>query len=396
MARYLDLEGLQFFYTNLQRLFRTASQVDAQIDAKLGELKNGAYVVVESADWATATANPAAGTIYVKHTVVGTAPDTRDDYTAYAAVSSGNSVSLVPLTSEGQFAKLDAGGLIDPSVLPDLAITDVITKQNQTEFATFLTTSPDANKVGDVVVVTDGDGNGHPAYYMITGVGVADDQTTPTYTYTTITPASTSLSDLSDCAGYASGTDLSKTTTTTGKVVDPAGVKAIVDDYGYDTLIGNLQAVVNVDPDDGTVTCDSAVTAGGTKAVSGDAVKTYVDNAIDQIQTITRMEVDSLFVGANEIWVAAPAGWEAMDVQVESTGSAIAMTEANIDGYYVYDATTVANGADQLVFSNTDGTATLALEDIDTKAKIEALKGHILVVTASSDEFTAVPELPQA
>ena len=386
-AKYLDLEGLQFFYTNLKNVFRTASQVDAQIDAKLNALKSGEYVLVESADWATTTASPAAGTIYVKHTVVGTAPDTRDDYEAFAAVTSGNSVSLVPLTSADQFAKLDADGLINPNVLPNLAITDVVTVADQTAFATFLTNSPDEDSKGDVVVVTDGDGNGHPAYYMITGVDSTTDPSTPTYTYTTITPASTSLSDLSDCAGYASGADLSKTTTTTGKVVDPAGVKAIVDDYGYDTLIGNLQAVVNVDPDDGTVTCADTVTVGETKAVSGDAVASYVNTAVGNIQSISNPEIDAMFMGADEIWVKVPSGWTACDVTVVNGGTATVLT-ANGQGYYVYDASDVSSSADQLVFSDTDTNATLSIAN--DKAGIEAYKGKIIEVATGSATATVL------
>ena len=46
------------------------------------------------------------------------------------------------------------------------------------------------------------------------------------------------------------------------------------------TRVGNIEDVFTVDPSTGAVTCDASVIEGSTKAVSGGAVKTYVDTAI--------------------------------------------------------------------------------------------------------------------
>lgn len=473
-SKYLDLEGLQFFYENLKKVFRTASQVDGQIDAKIATWAGNSIQIVQPS--AVGGANVGAnGIIYIADTVTGEAPDEVHSYESYVyedgkwiklagdlgaqitalatrvghienlfniddqtgaiscdatvtenstkAVSGGavktyvdtTVADYVPLTQKGAnngVATLGADGKIPNGQLPDLAITNVITKANLTEYNTFLTTSPTEDKVGDVVVVTDYDGSGHPKTFIITEVVeavaevVADPTANPPVEGSPAVPAhynvveisaagyvtsvasktgdvTLELADLTDCGGYASGsTELSSTTTTTGKVVDPAGVKAIVDDYGYGTLISNLQAVVNVDSNTGAVTCDSTVTEGSTKAVSGDAVYNYIDTAIGNIQSISNPEIDALFMGEDEVWIAVPSGWgNTLTVTVKNGGTATTLTKAPVGDYFVFDVSNIANDADQLVFS--DGTNS-TLSVANDKAGIEDLSGSIIELTANS------------
>ena len=473
-AKYLDLEGLQFFYDNLKRVFRTASQVDGQIDAKIATWAGNAIQIVQPS--AVGGANVGAnGIIYIADTVTGDAPNEVHSYESYvyeggewiklagdlgdqitalatrvghienlfnindqtgaitcdATVTDGSTKAVsggavktyvdtaiadyVPLSQKGAnngVATLGADGKIPNGQLPDLAITNVITKANLSEYNTFLTTSPTEDKVGDVVVVTDYDGSGHPKTFIITEVVdavaevVADPTANPPVEGSPAVPAhynvveisaagyvtsvagktgdvSLALADLTDCDGYASGsTELSSTTTTTGKVVDPAGVKAIVDDYGYGTLISNLQSVVNVDNSTGAVTCDSSIDADSPNAVNSTAVIDYVGTVVGNIQSIENPEIDALFMGEDEVWVKVPDAWgNTVTATVKNGGTATTLTKAPVGDYFVFDVSNIANDADQLVFS--DGTNS-TLSVANDKAGIDALSGSIIEVTANS------------
>lgn len=115
------------------------------------------------------------------------------------------------------------------------------------------------------------------------------------------------------------------------------------------------------------------------------------DNKADPLDNY---EVISSMVDENEIWIKAPTGWEAMTVQVESEGEPIALTAAIADpSYYIFNASSIANDADQFVVSDGDTNSTSALTGLSTKAAIEALKGKVIYnLAASAATFKVAPE----
>ena len=458
--RYIDQAGLKFFYTNLKKVFRTETQVAAQIDSVISEYRRDAVQIVASKESVT---SPAEGVLYIVDTVTGEAPDQVHSYKSWvyensawvecdssaalsnaldalttrvgniegvfnvdsgtgavtcdASVTEGstNAVSggavktyvdtaiadYVPLSQKGAangVATLGADGKIPNGQLPDLSITSVTTLDTKALYDAYLINSDNfalyednnvtkTSKEGDVLVVTDYDGNGHSKTFIITGYqpAVAEDlQAVPpvegvnatlitkeisTAGYVTsvagkfgdVTLAS---SDLTDLGGLAAPADLTTDSTVADKIVTPKDVNTMLAAHGFANDIANLQTVVNVDPSTGAVSLDTKV------------------NIAD---SITEAEVAALFVGENEIWVDSE--WAAMTV-LTKTGETAASLTKNEYGYYAIDTTEVPSDADTFVLSDgsTNTTGVLAA----TKAAIVAYKGKIISVANGSTDVTVV------
>lgn len=455
--RYIDQAGLKFFYTNLKKVFRTETQVAAQIANELSAYRADAVQIVASKE---SVASPAEGVLYIVDTVTGEAPDQVHSYKSWvyeggvwvecdtssalsnalnalttrvgniegvfnvdsgtgavtcdASVTEGSTKAVsggavktyvdtaiadyVPLSQKGAnngVATLGADGKIPNGQLPDLAITDVIVLATKAAYDTYLETSPTENKVGDAIVVTDYDGNGHSKTFIITGV---DTTGTATYTVQEITAAGyvTSVagksgdvtlasSDLTDVAGLAAAGDLTTSSTVADKIVTPKDVNTMLAAHGFANDIANLQSVVNVDPSTGAVSLDDALDGTSTKGVQNKVVKDALDTKVNIADSITEAEVDALFVGENEIWV--DSDWDAMTVLTKTGETATSLTK-NDYGYYAINTTEVPSDADTFVLSDgsTNTTGVLAA----TKAAIVAYKGKIISVANGSTDVTVV------
>lgn len=457
--RYIDQAGLKFFYTNLKRVFRTETQVAAQIANELSAYRADAVQIVASKESVT---SPAEGVLYIVDTVTGEAPDQVHSYKSWvyeggawvecdsssalanaldalttrvgniegvfnvdpstgavtcdATVTEGSTnavsggavktyvdtalASYIPSSEKGAnngVATLGADGKIPNEQLPDLAITDVIVLATKAAYDSYLVTSPTEDKVGDAIVVTDYDGNGHSKTFIITGV---DTTGTATYTVQEITAAGyvTSVagktgdvtlasSDLTDVAGLAAAADLTTDSTVADKIVTPKDVNTMLAAHGFANDIANLQTVVNVDPSTGAVSLDDALDATSEKGVQNKVIKAELDTKLNIADSITEAEVDALFVGENEIWV--DSDWAAMTVLTKTGETATSLTK-NEYGYYAIDTTEVPSDADTFVLSDgsTNTTGVLAA----TKAAIVAYKGKIISVANGSTDVTVVAE----
>ena len=456
--RYIDQAGLKFFYTNLKKVFRTETQVAAQINSAISDYRRDAVQIVASKD---SVSSPAEGVLYIVDTVTGEAPEQVHSYKSWvyeggvwvecdsssalanalnalttrvgniegvfnvdpstgavtcdASVTEGstNAVSggavktyvdtaiadYVPLSQKGAangVATLGADGKIPNGQLPDLAITDVIVKATKAEYDTYLETSPTENKVGDAIVVTDFDGNGHSKTFIITGVDTSANPAT--YTVQEITAAGyvTSVagktgdvnlasSDLTDLGGLAAPADLTTDSTVADKIVTPKDVNTMLAAHGFANDIANLQTVVNVDPSTGAVSLDDALDGTSTKGVQNKVVKEALDTKVNIADSITEAEVDALFVGENEIWV--DSAWVAMTV-LTKTGETAASLTKNEYGYYAINTTEVPSDADTFVLSDGSSNTTGVLAA--TKAAIVAYKGKIISVANGSTDVTVV------
>ena len=328
----------------------------------------------------------------------------------------------VPLSQKGAangVATLGADGKIPNGQLPDLSITSVTTLDTKALYDAYLINSDNfalyednnvtkTSKEGDVLVVTDYDGNGHSKTFIITGYqpAVAEDlQAVPpvegvnatlitkeisTAGYVTsvagkfgdVTLAS---SDLTDVAGLAAAADLTTDSTVADKIVTPKDVNTMLAAHGFANDIANLQTVVNVDPSTGAVSLDDALDGTSTKGVQNKVVKEALDTKVNIADSITEEEVDALFVGENEIWV--DSDWDAMTVLTKTGETATSLTK-NEYGYYAIDTTEVPSDADTFVLSDGSSNTTGVLAA--TKAAIVAYKGKIISVANGSTDVTVV------
>lgn len=458
--RYIDQAGLKFFYTNLKKVFRTEAQVTAQIDSALSAYRADAVQIVaskesvaspaagvlyivdtvtgeapdqvhsykswvyESGAWVECdTSSALSNALDALTTRVGNiegvfnVDSNTGAVTCDASVTEGstNAVSggavktyvdtaiadYIPLTQKGAVngvATLGADGKIPNGQLPDLAITDVIVLATKAAYDSYLVTTPTADKVGDAIVVTDYDGNGHSNTFIITGV---DTSASPaTYTVQELTAAGyvTSVagktgdvtlasSDLTDVAGLAAAADLTTSSTVDDKIVTPKDVNTMLAAHGFATDIANLQTVVTVDSSTGAVSLDAALDATSEKGVQNKVVKAGLDTKVNIADSITEAEVDALFVGEDEIWV--DSDWAAMTV-LTKTGETAASLTKNEYGYYAIDTTEVPSDADTFVLSDGSTNTTGALAA--TKAAIVAYKGKIISVENGSTDVTVVAE----
>ena len=464
--RYIDQAGLKFFYTNLKKVFRTETQVAAQINSAISDYRRDAVQIVASKE---SVDSPAEGVLYIVDTVTGEAPDQVHSYKSWvyensawvecdsssalanalnalttrvgniegvftvdpstgavtcdASVTEGSTKAVsggavktyvdtaiadyVPLSQKGAangVATLGADRKIPNEQLPDLAITDVIVLATKAEYDTYLETSPTENKVGDAIVVTDYDGNGHSKTFIITGVVAEDTTANPVvpahYSVQEISAAGyvTSVagkfgdvtlasSDLTDVAGLAAAADLTTSSTVDDKIVTPKDVNTMLAAHGFANDIANLQTVVNVDPSSGAVSLDDALSGTSTKGVQNKVVKEALDTKVNIADSITEAEVDALFVGENEIWV--DSAWASMTVLTKTGETATSLTKNEYD-YYAIDTTEVPADADTFVLSDgsTNTTGVLAA----TKAAIVAYKGKIISVANGSTDVTVVAE----
>lgn len=456
--RYIDQAGLKFFYTNLKKVFRTEAQVAAQINSAISEYRADAVQIVASKDsvsspaegvlyivdtvtgeapdevhsykswvyeggvWVECDSSAAlSNAIDALTTRVGNIegvfnvdPST-GAVTCDASVTEGstNAVSggavktyvdtaiadYVPLSQKGAangVATLGADGKIPNGQLPDLAITDVIVLATKAAYDSYLVTSPTEDKVGDAIVVTDFDGNGHSKTFIITGVDTSANPAT--YTVQEITAAGyvTSVagktgdvnlasSDLTDLGGLAAPADLTTDSTVADKIVTPKDVNTMLAAHGFANDIANLQTVVNVDPSTGAVSLDDALDATSEKGVQNKVVKEALDTKVNIADSITEAEVDALFVGENEIWV--DSAWAAMTVLTKTGETATSLTK-NEYGYYAIDTTEVPSDADTFVLSDGSSNTTGVLAA--TKAAIVAYKGKIISVANGSTDVTVV------
>ena len=455
--RYIDQAGLKFFYTNLKKVFRTEAQVAAQINSAISEYRADAVQIVASKDSVSSPAEGVLyivdtvtgeapeqvhsykswvyeGGVWVEcdsssalvdalnalttrvgniEGVFNVDPST-GAVTCDASVTEGstNAVSggavktyvdtaiadYVPLSQKGAangVATLGADGKIPNGQLPDLAITDVIVLATKAAYDSYLVTSPTEDKVGDAIVVTDFDGNGHSKTFIITGV---DTTGTATYTVQELTAAGyvTSVagksgdvtlasSDLTDVAGLAAPADLTTDSTVADKIVTPKDVNTMLAAHGFANDIANLQTVVNVDPSTGAVSLDDALDGTSTKGVQNKVVKEALDTKVNIADSITEAEVDALFVGEDEIWV--DSAWVAMTV-LTKTGETAASLTKNEYGYYAINTTEVPSDADTFVLSDGSSNTTGVLAA--TKAAIVAYKGKIISVANGSTDVTVV------
>lgn len=455
--RYIDQAGLKFFYTNLKKVFRTETQVTEQINSAISEYRADAVQIVASKEsvsspaegvlyivdtvtgeapdqvhsykswvyeggvWVECdTSSALSNALNALTTRVGNIEGVFNvdsgtgAVTCDASVTEGSTKAVsggavktyvdtaiadyVPLSQKGAnngVATLGADGKIPNGQLPDLAITDVIVLATKAAYDTYLETSPTENKVGDAIVVTDYDGNGHSKTFIITGV---DTTGTATYTVQEITAAGyvTSVagksgdvtlasSDLTDVAGLAAAGDLTTSSTVADKIVTPKDVNTMLAAHGFANDIANLQSVVNVDPSTGAVSLDDALDGTSTKGVQNKVVKDALDTKVNIADSITEAEVDALFVGENEIWV--DSDWDAMTVLTKTGETATSLTK-NDYGYYAINTTEVPSDADTFVLSDgsTNTTGVLAA----TKAAIVAYKGKIISVANGSTDVTVV------
>lgn len=260
--RYIDQAGLKFFYTNLKKVFRTETQVAAQINRVISDYRRDAVQIVASKE---SVESPAEGVLYIVDTVTGEAPDEVHSYKSWVyeggawvecdssaalsnaldalttrvgniedvftvdpstgavtcdAVTEGSTKAVsggavktyvdtaiadyVPLSQKGAangVATLNADGVIPNDQLPDLAITDVIVLQNKSAYDTYLETDPTTSKRGDAIVVTDYDGNGHSKTFIITGVVAAVEADSSANPPVEAVPAHYSVQEIS-AAGY--------------------------------------------------------------------------------------------------------------------------------------------------------------------------------------------------
>ena len=455
--RYIDQAGLKFFYTNLKKVFRTEAQVTEQIRSAISEYRADAVQIVASKESVASPAEGVLyivdtvtgeapdevhsykswvyeGGVWVEcdsssalvdalnalTTRVGNiegvfnVDSSTGAVTCDASVTEGstNAVSggavktyvdtaiadYVPLTQKGAangVATLGADGKIPNGQLPDLAITDVIVLATKAAYDSYLVTSPTEDKVGDAIVVTDYDGNGHSKTFIITGV---DTTGTATYTVQEITAAGyvTSVagkfgdvtlasSDLTDVAGLATAADLTTDSTVADKIVTPKDVNTMLAAHGFANDIANLQTVVNVDPSTGAVSLDDALDATSEKGVQNKVIKAELDTKLNIADSITEAEVDALFVGENEIWV--DSAWAAMTVLTKTGESAVSLTKNEYD-YYAINTTEVPSDADTFVLSDGSSNTTGVLAA--TKAAIVAYKGKIISVANGSTDVTVV------
>ena len=464
--RYIDQAGLKFFYTNLKKVFRTEAQVTAQINGVISEYRRDAVQIVASKESVTSPAegvlyivdtvtgeapdevhsykswvyensawvecdssSALANALNALTTRVGniegvfTVDSSTGAVTCDASVTEGSTKAVsggavktyvdtaiadyVPLSQKGAangVATLGADGKIPNGQLPDLAITDVIVKATKAEYDTYLVTSPTEDKLGDAIVVTDFDGNGHSKTFIITGVVAEDTTANPVvpahYSVQEISAAGyvTSVagkfgdvilasSDLDDVAGLATAADLTTDSTIADKIVTPKDVNTMLAAHGFANDIANLQTVVNVDPSTGAVSLDDALNDTSTKGVQNKVVKEALDTKVNIADSITEAEVDALFVGENEIWVDSE--WDAMTVLTKTGETATSLTK-NEYGYYAINTTEVPSDADTFVLSDgsTNTTGVLAA----TKAAIVAYKGKIISVANGSTDVTVVAE----
>lgn len=462
--RYIDQAGLKFFYTNLKKVFRTEAQVTAQINTALSTYRADAVQIIatkesvvspaegvlyivdtvtgeapdqvhsykswvyEGGAWVECdTSSALSDAIDALTTRVGNiegvfnVDSNTGAVTCDASVTEGSTnavsggavksyvdtalASYIPSSEKGAnngVATLNADGVIPNDQLPDLAITDVIVLATKAAYDTYLETSPTENKVGDAIVVTDYDGNGHSKTFIITGVVAADTTANPVvpahYSVQEITAAGyvTSVagksgdvtlasSDLTDVAGLAAAGDLTTSSTVADKIVTPKDVNTMLTAHGFANDIANLQTVVNVDPGTGAVSLDDALDGTSTKGVQNKVVKDALDTKVNIADSITEAEVDALFVGEDEIWV--DSDWAAMTV-LTKTGETAASLTKNEYGYYAIDTTEVPSDADTFVLSDgsTNTTGVLAA----TKAAIVAYKGKIISVENGSTDVTVV------
>ena len=464
--RYIDQAGLKFFYTNLKKVFRTEAQVTAQINSAISAYRADAVQIVaskESVDspaegvlyivdtvtgeapdqvhsykswvyeggaWVECDSSSAlVDAINALTTRVGNiegvfnVDSNTGAVTCDASVTEGSTKAVsggavktyvdtaiadyVPLSQKGAangVATLGADQKIPNEQLPDLAITDVIVLATKAAYDTYLETTPTENKVGDAIVVTDYDGNGHSKTFIITGVVAEDTTANPVvpahYSVQEITAAGyvTSVagksgdvtlasSDLTDVAGLAVAADLTTDSTVADKIVTPKDVNTMLAAHGFANDIANLQTVVNVDPSTGAVSLDDTLNTTSEKGVQNKVIKAELDTKLNIADSITEAEVDALFVGENEIWV--DSDWAAMTVLTKTGETAESLTK-NEYGYYAIDTTEVPSDADTFVLSDgsTNTTGVLAA----TKAAIVAYKGKIISVANGSTDVTVVAE----
>lgn len=434
--KYLDLQGLQFFYTNLKKVFRTEAQVREAINTALADYTTNSVQKVAPTDYNIGTASEIAGTegvLYIVDTVTGVAPNEEHSYQSYVyeddawiplesgaalqalitalttrvgnlegvftvdpntgaitcngTVTSGNGTPVdggtvytalqdyVPLTQKGApngVATLGADQKIPRAQLPDFAITDILPVDDMAEYATYLTTNPTTDKVGDVIVVADGDGNNHPAYYMITGVDNVANPTT--YTTTVITPT-TSVASVNGQTGVVSlaGSDLTDWGTTLG---DISSIATVSDGTGGTTK--------------GAVELDSALDSTSSKGVKNSVITAAVDAKLDKTATLSETAIDSLFIGADEVWFDT-TGWAAMYVKTDASGTFTQLTANNYgDGYYVWNVSELTAGDVNTLEISADGsTAAATITAVSQLTDITSdLVGKIWVATAGEATLT--------
>lgn len=378
--RYIDQAGLKFFYTNLKKVFRTETQVAAQIDSVISEYRRDAVQIVASKE---SVESPAEGVLYIVDTVTGEAPDEVHSYKSWVyeggawvecdssaalsnaldalttrvgniedvftvdpstgavtcdAVTEGSTKAVsggavktyvdtalagyIPSSEKGAkngVATLNADGVIPNDQLPDLAITDVIVLQNKSEYDTYLVTEPTTSKRGDAIVVTDYDGNGHSKTFIITGVVAAVEADSSANPPVEAVPAHYSVQEIS-AAGYV--------TSVAGKFGD---VNLASSDL---TDVAGLAAAADLTTD--STIADKIVTP---KDVNTMLAAHGFANDIANLQTVVNVDpssgavsLDDALNDTSEKGVQNKVVKEALDTKLNIADS---ITEAEVDALFV-------------------------------------------------------------
>ena len=174
------------------------------------------------------------------------------------------------------------------------------------------------------------------------------------------------------------------------------------------TRVGNIEGVFNVDPSTGAVTCDASVTEGSTNAVSGGAVKTYVDTAIAGYVPLSQKgEINGVAtLGADG---KIPDG-QLPDLSI--TDVIVLTTKSAYDTYLVTEPTTSKKG-DAIVVTDYDGNghsktfiitgvdtsaspATYTVQEITAAGYVTSVAGKTGDVTLASSDLTDVAGLAAA
>ena len=173
------------------------------------------------------------------------------------------------------------------------------------------------------------------------------------------------------------------------------------------TRVGNIEGVFNVDPSTGAVTCDASVTEGSTNAVSGGAVKTYVDTAIAGYVPLSQKgEINGVAtLGADG---KIPDG-QLPDLSI--TDVIVLTTKSAYDTYLVTEPTTSKKG-DAIVVTDYDGnghsktfiitgvdttgTATYTVQELTAAGYVTSVAGKSGDVTLASSDLTDLAGLAAA
>lgn len=156
------------------------------------------------------------------------------------------------------------------------------------------------------------------------------------------------------------------------------------------TRVGNIEGVFTVDSNTGAVTCDASVTEGSTKAVSGGAVKTYVDTAIADYVPLTQKGEKNGVATLNADGVIPND--QLPDLAI--TDVIVLTTKSEYDTYLVTEPTTNKRG-DAIVVTDYDGnghsktfiiTGVVAAVEADSSANppVEAVPAHYTVQEISA------------